>query len=346
MRLSNALVLILASTSPLLIHAAPAPVPGGKIKDAAKTAAEYVLEKFFGMGSQELSNILTCFAKRGKKEVEKIKSSVTCGACTKAVTIFESALDHPEVISAIGSWACRTLKVFEPASICEGIIPQFVPWLKEVLQDPSFNDPERRQFCHNLADLCPSNPTGFLPSLPARSASKPAAGVLAGGSQVEDVKYVVHISDFHLDVDYTEGAEGACKAFLCCRKDSTDGTNVIKEPCGKFGAYLSDTPVALAKSAMAAITKLVPKIDMVLITGDLVPHNLWETTKDKVFKELDAAVTIIREGLPANTTVIPAIGNHDTSPSNYFAPSTLPGYSRVPKGTQYAPAIDTYGKLA
>ncbi|KAI8835339.1 Metallo-dependent phosphatase-like protein [Chytridium lagenaria] len=323
----------------------PAPLPGGlvtKIKDYTRDASEKVLEKFFGMKPSDMSLLIKGFVTRKKMHIDEIKQKLSCAVCTKAVSLFGAALDKPEIITALGIWACKTLKVFEPEPICSGIIPQFVPWLKEVLQDPRFKDGERAQFCHSLVDICPAGAATFMPALPARLANLTANVETKG----ENVKWVVHISDLHLDVDYKEGSEGACKAFLCCRSDSTDGTNVIKKPCGKYGAYKSDAPITLIKSALATMSKVVPRIDTVLITGDLVPHNLWETTKDKVFEELDQAITLIREGLPPNTLVIPAIGNHDTSPSNYFAPTTLAGYSRAPKDTEYAPAVEAYRKLA
>ncbi|KAJ3093799.1 hypothetical protein HDU97_008994, partial [Phlyctochytrium planicorne] len=330
------------------------PMPGGNqvketVKTAVKTAEEKLLETFFGMNSTEISCLLKSMAVQGEQEIQEAKKFITCEACSKGVGAFTAALKVPNVVTALGNFACKTLKLVQPTTICDGLLPQFIPWFKEVLDDKRFQEPQRKQLCHNLAKLCPSNPATFVPdfAVPKALAAKIPRNNKIPAATGRKIKYVAHISDIHMDVGYTVGAEGACKSFLCCRPDSTDGTNTgVKQPCAKFGSFLADAPQELLRSTMRAITNAVPKLDMLLLSGDLVPHNLFETTKDGVFRELGIAVDLIKGGIPKSTQVIPAVGNHDSSPANYFAPTENPSFAAVPQGSTYAPAKDTYSRLA
>ncbi|KAJ3113294.1 hypothetical protein HDU96_003563 [Phlyctochytrium bullatum] len=341
-------VLLLSATGPSTVTAIPSPAPFGAAKAASQQLAERAVTSFFGMSPAELKGLVKCFLNRGKEgiqeEIKEVTDKLTCGACTGALKLFTKALTLDDTLTNIGKWVCTTFNIFEPEEICEGIIPQFIPWFKEVFQNPRFGDAERRQFCHSQADLCPAEPSTFVPTLP-RLASNVSL-VAPVSTAASGVRYIVHLSDIHLDIFYAEGAESDCKAFLCCRKDSVSGKGPgIVKPCGPYGTFTSDTPVALARSAFRAIKQAVPKIDAVIITGDLVPHNLWETSKDKVFEELEVAINLIKAELPG-VQVIPAIGNHDTAPTNYWAPTDLSGYTRAPVGTTYAPTKDAYAKTA
>jgi hypothetical protein len=41
--------------------------------------------------------------------------------------------------------------------------------------------------------------------------------------------------------------------------------------------FQGDTTVDMLKALVAHIPKTVPKIDAVILTGDVVPHNIWDT---------------------------------------------------------------------
>ncbi|KAJ3300213.1 hypothetical protein HDU76_006143 [Blyttiomyces sp. JEL0837] len=170
--------------------------------------------------------------------------------------------------------------------------------------------------------------------------------------------YFIFFTDYEykFDVSYEETGElsgsGAeweadeiCSAdfrFAFGSGDAVKKKNYVHRACNKYGDFLADSPKDLVVSALQFIKTAVPQIDFVLLTGDLVPHNLWETTKENVFAALDQAVGLIKANLPG-VVVYPSIGNHDTSPTNYFAPTNFATYLTTSKyGPRFTATKDLY----
>ncbi|KAJ3285667.1 hypothetical protein HDU76_008103, partial [Blyttiomyces sp. JEL0837] len=289
---------------------------------------EDLIQTLFHMNTTTFGNLVKAMF---TEEAAELKAAVTCDVCKGGVAAFADALVFESAISAVANWACTSFNLIKPSSRCQGLIAEFLPWAKEVFRDPKFTSSSRQQLCHSLAHLCPANPitTAKLTFPSAKPASYPFPQ-----PKRQNLKYVVHLSDFHLDPQYVVGAEGACSGFLCCRSDSTNPANVTR-PCSPYGDFGADVPQALAVSALKFIPTVVPKIDFMILTGDLVPHNLWETTTKNVFDALDTAVGLIKSNLPG-VAVYPSVGNHDTSPTNYFAPTTFASYLST---SQFGPSF-------
>jgi hypothetical protein len=64
-----------------------------------------------------------------------------------------------------------------------------------------------------------------------------------------------------------------------------------------------DTTVHLFKSMLNFIPRAIPKLDFVMITGDLIPHNVWETNMKTTFKEIEEVAGILKENLPENVPI-------------------------------------------
>ncbi|KAJ3333067.1 hypothetical protein HDU76_011755, partial [Blyttiomyces sp. JEL0837] len=289
---------------------------------------EDLIQTLFHMNTTTFGNLVKAmFA----EEAAEVKAAVSCDACKGGVAAFADALAFESAVSAVANWACTSFNLIKPSTRCQGLIAEFLPWAKEVLRDPKFTSSSRQQLCHSLAGLCPANPitTAKLTFPSAKPASYPFPQ-----PKGKNLKYVVQLSDFHLDPEYVVGAEGACVGFLCCRSDSTTPSNITR-PCSPYGDYGADAPQALAASALKFIPTVVPKIDLLILTGDLVPHSLWETTTQNVFSALETAVNLIKTNLP-NVTIYPSVGNHDTSPTNYFAPTTFASYLST---SQFGPSF-------
>ena len=65
---------------------------------------------------------------------------------------------------------------------------------------------------------------------------------IAADSNPRETYLAVHISDPHLDFEYTEGTLANCDSYLCCRTDVGYPTKPGDIPAGKWGGYLCDTP--------------------------------------------------------------------------------------------------------
>ena len=157
------------------------------------------------------------------------------------------------------------------------------------------------------------------------------------GSKKDSPLKVLWTSDIHLNGRYVVGAEAECTYGYCCNQNSynTSVYNITGYPKGRVpAANLSlpapywgyegcDAPWSLVASAFQTISAL-GGYDLALYTGDLVTHaQTWEESQDLV-KYTESALYDMMKRHVGNTTVVAAIGNHDSSPTEMAAPSSLP----------------------
>lgn len=62
-------------------------------------------------------------------------------------------------------------------------------------------------------------------------------------------------------------------------------------------------------------------IDYIVWTGDLVPHDVWNQTKEENMKIIKETVKQMSEKFPG-IPIFPALGNHESSPVNRFVVET------------------------
>ncbi|KAK7076988.1 Sphingomyelin phosphodiesterase [Halocaridina rubra] len=60
-----------------------------------------------------------------------------------------------------------------------------------------------------------------------------------------------------------------------------------------------------------------PDLDFILWTGDLVPHNVWNITREENLMIIKECVQMLADNFPG-VPVFPAIGNHESDPVNSF----------------------------
>ena len=173
-------------------------------------------------------------------------------------------------------------------------------------------------FCTTLTGTCqwPSVKPYSVPfPKPKPGATRPAS---SGQSPIQ----VVHFSDIHVDHAYETGASYNCTKPICCRPyTSSDAPGNTSFPAGPYGEVECDAPVSLEESMYNAIQSLVPDRAFNIFTGDVVEHFVWGTTDSEVASDLlDASQKWQGIG-----PVYPAVGNHDSNPTNSFPPSQLQG---------------------
>ena len=92
----------------------------------------------------------------------------------------------------------------------------------------------------------------------------------------------LHISDIHLDFEYTPGTLSNCVEGLCCRPDSGYPKKEGDIAAGEWGSPSNcDIPVKTFQSLLDYVVQdgnALP--DMVVWTGDNSSHNNWDNTAD------------------------------------------------------------------
>ena len=120
---------------------------------------------------------------------------------------------------------------------------------------------------------------------------------------------ILHITDIHLDMDYTPHTGGGCRTPYCCRKGAKNSEPNMS--VNYWGSYPCDTPIQTLDNWVRNVDW--DSIDWTYWTGDVVPHDSWN---DSRFKSLQTSQVINNyfKTFSKNKLVIPAIGNHIAIP--------------------------------
>ena len=127
---------------------------------------------------------------------------------------------------------------------------------------------------------------------------------------------IVHLTDIHVDPRYEVSTNAACEnKILCCHM--TDGAPAnASVSAGLWGhAGRCDTPLITLESALKHINSMHSDADLIYMSGDLIPHNMWYTNKDDNAKYIEEISSTIRSFLP-KAKVVPIFGNHEPHPVN------------------------------
>ena len=131
----------------------------------------------------------------------------------------------------------------------------------------------------------------------------------------------MHMTDIHLDLNYTVNASIVCDYPICCHAEhGFPETNASKAP--EYGSSKCDTPPKLFESALEYINSSVPKVDAVMLTGDYSAHNEWQKTPQTVLEMRNLVETKIDERM--QTTLISAPGNNEYLPDHQVDPTSVP----------------------
>lgn len=251
-----------------------------------------------------------------------IEDLASCSAC-QALLLVLQALAHlgNDAFSSVITDVCQTLGV-EDKDVCAGAIGLEGPILAHDLRGMEIPSKTSELFCMTIFGLCPwpDVDTSYSVAMPARgpadaSATRPGPGP---SGQAPPLK-VVHISDIHVDLNYTAGASYNCTKNICCRPYTpADEPGATDFPAGPYGNSHCDSPVTLEESLYKAIGALVPDRAFTIFTGDVVEGAVWLVTDEEVTNDLDDAYGRMSKGIGQTYAVV---GNHDSSPVNSFPPA-------------------------
>uniref|UniRef100_A0A0N5B652 Metallophos domain-containing protein n=1 Tax=Strongyloides papillosus TaxID=174720 RepID=A0A0N5B652_STREA len=85
---------------------------------------------------------------------------------------------------------------------------------------------------------------------------------------------------------------------------------------GIYGDYMCDTPQKLLEHSISSAAKTISNPDLILWTGDNIPH-IEKYDLDYVVDTINTTTNYIKKFFP-ETKVLPLFGNHDYSPANKF----------------------------
>ncbi|GMR40625.1 hypothetical protein PMAYCL1PPCAC_10820, partial [Pristionchus mayeri] len=275
---------------------------------------------------------------------------INCIACSTIVQGINQLLaDHEdeEIINEFLKKACVTLDVDQPY-ICDAMVDQFASEVYFVLARVDFTPDE---ICGIFVSDCgtPVNPLKVLWNLTIPG-GKPPVKPWPTVTAPKRTQRVLHLSDLHIDRQYTEGSEADCQddshqMALCCRNyPNTEQNSTIREPAGKWGALNNcDLPYRTFEAAMRHIAATHKDLDYIIITGDLQSHDEWDYTRENTAASIANITRALLEFFPS-TPIYQAIGNHESAPCDAMAPHGMEEYYKRGPAWVYALLASAWSK--
>lgn len=126
-----------------------------------------------------------------------------------------------------------------------------------------------------------------------------------------------HVSDLHLDRNYSVNGRPGEKIYC----HSTNQTVPPEHRLSPAGDYECDAPLSLVNGILKAMHMKEPEPDFIVWTGDNAPHVTPEPSYQYITNVTSMVYSKLMQYFP-NTPIVSALGNHDSSPSDDYKPSS------------------------
>lgn len=241
-----------------------------------------------------------------------------CGICKFIVTNLQRRILP---VDAIAHAVCNLYFFYKSLNyndVCKLLLEKQLPILKYIADNSKIITPtlacsillqNKQCYDHNNQYL------SWTLEIPERRPFKPKSSP----GQNKNLK-ILHLTDFHLQMDYQAGSIADCGYPLCCKKNFGNALTSHKT-AGFWGSYTCDTNLEVYKNFLRHLNSTY-KVDAVYYTGDNIDHSVWNTTKEQNKKIHKYIFQSLRETFP-NVPIFPAIGNHETSPLNVYPPREI-----------------------
>lgn len=136
---------------------------------------------------------------------------------------------------------------------------------------------------------------------------------------------ILHLSDTHVDPQYTSGANAKCGEPMCCREMPTTPNFPSHLIAGYWGDYRDcDIPMRTLESMLKYISNNHKDINYVLWTGDIPAHDIWNQTRNGQLSII-RSVSHLMDKYLGKVPILPSLGNHESEPVNSFPLPTMAG---------------------
>ncbi|RWS20494.1 sphingomyelin phosphodiesterase-like protein 2, partial [Leptotrombidium deliense] len=125
--------------------------------------------------------------------------------------------------------------------------------------------------------------------------------------------YFIHVTDIHADVNYASGSCGQCDRIMCCQNSSDKCTG--EAIAGNWADNRKcDMRLEVVDFVISQL-KMYQDAKFMLLTGDYVPHNIWEVTVEEVQFYVNWITNYFTKSqFPFR--IFPTLGNHEAVPVN------------------------------
>ena len=221
-----------------------------------------------------------------------------------------------EEISKLITDFCIVFQILDN-NVCTLVVKEFKDEVLTVADTVGLNGDEICGIILGPSCAIPYDPYNQTWSVKLSNTPKPPVTQMPLPAKGANQTRILHITDIHYDAMYTEGLSVDCGEPLCCRPpnkpNATDGAR-------KWGEFLCDLSTVLLHNFMQKVVSMKDEYDVIYVTGDLPPHNVWNQSREDQMASISYVVNLFKEMIPADKKVYFAVGNHEGVPVNAFPP--------------------------
>ncbi|KZT52161.1 Metallo-dependent phosphatase [Calocera cornea HHB12733] len=272
-----------------------------------------------------------------------------CARCLAGLEVAKAlALASSQSVPTLAVELCNYFKISTTCEQTYGVLA-LGQVLAQVLAAADVAGYDGQNICNNfvsgapcaLPPPSPLNMTGYFAKPKPANATAPAPS----GERVK----VLHISDFHLDARYANGAEANCTTSQCCRANNNNvhSPDQVLLPAPRFGTFTCDVPYSLGLAALQAIPAVTgAAFDFTIFTGDLVSHDPENELSQSLIEYTEASLYSLYKKYLGSGPLYAAIGNHDSYNQAEDAPLALGDQlGQANLSTQFSWNYDTLAAL-
>lgn len=238
-----------------------------------------------------------------------------CGPCHYVMNKVHYIAKKKIGLGLLKFFVIEACSLFTKRSVCKGAIDMYADVVVDALID-HYVDAEL--VCTKIK-VCPKHFTKL-------KADDYAREVLKNKPETQEPTFpssrklkILHITDTHIDPEYSVGAEGDCPLPYCCRSNAPGShthKGKIKSPAGFWGySGLCDLPLYTFESLITSAVRDI-KPDLIVWTGDNDAHDVWEITEETPIKATKLVSSTLNKLV--KSPLFPAIGNHEEYPCDMF----------------------------
>lgn len=208
---------------------------------------------------------------------------------------------------------CNRFDIQTP-EVCSGLVDLNFEVIHYIIMN---TEADARSLCGTLPiSFCSINDNNYNWTVQVDSSKDPLTAPKADKPlKTDNDLTIVQVTDIHFDPEYQPGSLAQCDEPMCCRETPASGVSDAAR-AGYWSDYRDcDTPLHTIENALDHIKETYKTIDYIYQTGDIVPHNVWSTTKEGNKAMLTQINDLLANKFP-NIPVYPCVGNHEPHPTN------------------------------
>ncbi|XP_045113950.1 sphingomyelin phosphodiesterase-like isoform X2 [Portunus trituberculatus] len=240
--------------------------------------------------------------------------SLSCLECRSALGALSVWIATGATVEDVENFAineCINLNLY-PEDVCFGMVKLAGPEVLYVFSNTNYSHDTMCGWMFGL-DCVHTELDSWTVEIPG---GKPEPNHPEPVQPTPSVKKILHLSDLHVDLLYDEGSAAVCDHPYCCRNAfGTAGPDV--PAAGHWGtlAYC-DIPLHTLEDLLSRAAEIT-KPDLVYITGDLPPHDVWAQNHATNLIAIEVTMELVRKHFPG-VPVLNTLGNHASAPVNSF----------------------------